>query len=515
LNNTPPKAISTLPQSQAAGITYNSDRLQQTVALRILSSAMPETRSSVIRFTPAFIGGLVFIIDLLVFICAATLAVVLQREFFAADYDLEMHLSSMILILVLFLLVRLANDSYAARSGRFSPVDWWVVWDFLLAVLVAGAIGFAFKVVDNFSRGLMGLYLICSIGLFFASRLFLSALLTKLAKRGNIGVRVIVYGAGALAERFLQRIRVSPPTYLTVLGVIDERESRIGNEVAGAPVLGGFDQLLAMARNNEVDQVVICLSGAMTERYAQIINRLEEVAVDVCLGPPEAFFTLPVSRMRSIGPIPVMYLWERPFQDWRGVAKSLEDYLVASIAILLLSPLLIVIAILVKATSRGPVFFMQKRFGFNNEVIEVFKFRSMYTDLGDATGGQRTVRGDPRVTAVGRVIRRYSLDELPQLFNVLLGQMSIVGPRPHAVAMKVGDKYYQDAVRGYAARHRVKPGITGLAQVRGLRGEIDTIERAMRRVELDLEYINNWSLGLDIRIMAETVAAVLDSRHSY
>ncbi len=159
--------------------------------------------------------------------------------------------------------------------------------------------------------------------------------------------------------------------------------------------------------------------------------------------------------------------------------------------------------------------FRQKRFGFNNLDIEVLKFRSMYVDRQDASGAERTTRGDTRVTVVGRLIRRTSIDELPQLINVLRGEMSIVGPRPHATAMRVGDAYYHDAVRGYAARHRVKPGMTGLAQVRGLRGEIDTIERAKKRVEYDIYYIENWSPLLDLRIILETIVSLIWDRHAY
>lgn len=202
-------------------------------------------------------------------------------------------------------------------------------------------------------------------------------------------------------------------------------------------------------------------------------------------------------------------------RDFDGILKGLQDRLLALIGVVVLSPLLLLTAIAIKLESKGPVFFKQKRFGFNNLEIEVLKFRSMYVDRQDESGAQRTTKGDPRVTRVGRIIRRTSIDELPQLFNVLRGEMSLVGPRPHATAMRVGDAYYHDAVRGYAARHRVKPGITGLAQVRGLRGEIDTIERAKKRVEYDIYYIENWSPLLDLRIICETLVRLVWDRHAY
>jgi lipopolysaccharide/colanic/teichoic acid biosynthesis glycosyltransferase len=172
-------------------------------------------------------------------------------------------------------------------------------------------------------------------------------------------------------------------------------------------------------------------------------------------------------------------------------------------------------ALAIKLESRGPIVFKQKRIGFNNNEIIVLKFRSMYMDLEDVSGAKRTEKNDARVTRVGSFIRKTSIDELPQLFNVLKGEMSLVGPRPHATMMRVGDKFYFDAVRGYAARHRVKPGITGLAQVRGLRGEIATTERAQKRVEYDIYYIENWSPLLDIRIMIETVVKIAWDKDAY
>jgi exopolysaccharide biosynthesis polyprenyl glycosylphosphotransferase len=216
-----------------------------------------------------------------------------------------------------------------------------------------------------------------------------------------------------------------------------------------------------------------------------------------------------------IGSLPVLSVWQQPVRDFDGVLKEIQDRLLALVGLVLLSPLLLLTVLAIKLESRGPALFRQKRFGFNNLEIEVLKFRSMYVDRQDESGGERTRKDDPRITRVGRIIRRTSIDELPQLWNVLRGEMSIVGPRPHALAMRVGEAYYHDAVRGYAARHRVKPGITGLAQVRGLRGEIDTIDRAKRRVEYDIYYIENWSPLLDMRIILETIFRLMWDRHAY
>jgi exopolysaccharide biosynthesis polyprenyl glycosylphosphotransferase len=197
------------------------------------------------------------------------------------------------------------------------------------------------------------------------------------------------------------------------------------------------------------------------------------------------------------------------------VIKRAEDLFLSVIAVAILSPILVVTALLIRVTSPGPILFVQPRVGFNNETINVFKFRTMYTHMTDLGAKQATARDDPRVTPVGRVLRRFSVDELPQLFNVLQGSMSLVGPRPHGTEMMVGDRFYHEAVRGYAGRHRVKPGITGYAQVKGLRGEVRTIERAKRRVELDKYYVDHWSFWLDVYILFATVRAVLFDRDAY
>jgi len=206
---------------------------------------------------------------------------------------------------------------------------------------------------------------------------------------------------------------------------------------------------------------------------------------------------------------------EPPLQGWAPVLKRGEDVLLSALALLLLAPLMALIALAVKLDSPGPVLFRQKRYGYNQRLIEVFKFRSMHHHLRDEHAAQQTGRDDPRVTRIGRFIRKTSLDELPQLFNVLAGSMSLVGPRPHATATKAANVLFEDAVQEYVARHRVKPGITGLAQVNGYRGETDTIEKIQRRVEYDLEYIENWSLWLDLSILLRTLPAVLSAEAAY
>jgi exopolysaccharide biosynthesis polyprenyl glycosylphosphotransferase len=206
---------------------------------------------------------------------------------------------------------------------------------------------------------------------------------------------------------------------------------------------------------------------------------------------------------------------DRPLREGRWAIKAIEDRVLGALILAMISPVLLAIAIAIKLDSPGPVFFRQKRYGYNNRLIEVWKFRSMYTNMTDANAEQLTRRNDPRITRLGAFLRRTSLDELPQFLNVLRGEMSIVGPRPHALSAKAGNVLYQDAVKYYDARHRVKPGITGWAQVNGWRGETDTLEQITKRVEHDLYYIDHWSILLDLRIILRTILGGFTGRHAF
>jgi exopolysaccharide biosynthesis polyprenyl glycosylphosphotransferase len=213
--------------------------------------------------------------------------------------------------------------------------------------------------------------------------------------------------------------------------------------------------------------------------------------------------------------VPVLDVLDQPITDWDVVMKWLFDKTVSAFALIALAPVMLLVALAIKLDSRGPVLFKQKRYGFNNELIEVYKFRSMYTDKSDSTAAKLVTKDDPRVTRVGRFIRKTSIDELPQLINVLRGELSLVGPRPHAVNGHMSNRLFEDVVDGYFARHRVKPGVTGWAQIQGWRGEMDTEEKVRRRVEHDLEYIENWSVWLDAAILVRTLLMVLRTENAY
>ena len=284
----------------------------------------------------------------------------------------------------------------------------------------------------------------------------------------------------------------------------------------GVPKLGTVEDLVEFARQTRVDLVIFSLPISAETRILHMLKKLWVLPVDIRLSAHTNKLRFRPRSYSYIGNVPVLDIFDRPIADWDVVMKWLFDKIVGTLALIALSPVMLAVAIAVKLDSRGPVLFKQRRYGFNNEVVEVYKFRSMYADQADPAAKKLVTKNDPRVTRVGRFIRRTSLDELPQLFNVVFtGDLSLVGPRPHAVHAKAENHLYDEAVDGYFARHRVKPGITGWAQINGWRGETDSKEKIQRRVEHDLFYIENWSILFDIYILARTPFALLKSEGAY
>jgi len=261
-----------------------------------------------------------------------------------------------------------------------------------------------------------------------------------------------------------------------------------------------------------VHDVVITLPWNADDRLVNIIDRLRSLPVHVYLGSDLIGYHFPRHHRRHLEGVPVLEIASVPLSGWSGLVKAVEDKILAVLALAVLSPLLLLIAVAIKLDSRGPILFRQARYGFNNEVIIVNKFRTMVHDRPPEVGVPQASRGDQRVTRVGRLLRRMSFDELPQLLNVLAGSMSMVGPRPHAVEH---NEQYAALIGGYHGRHRVKPGITGWAQVNGLRGETTTVDQMRRRVEYDIHYIENWSPWLDFRILVFTAVFGWRQKNAY
>ena len=466
-----------------------------------------------LRFTSNVVGTLFLVTDIICFIVSAPITLAAYSLVRGQRIAVPVHITAFILMLGSYLLIRMSRQAYRRSLldlGDHSDTT----FDAVISSLIASALIWQAGMVEDYSRGITLLFLLSVVLCLSVSRPILNRIITRLAERGQIEQRIAFYGADpdsvVLTRQLLESLKFP---HLRFIGIADDRSRSI--QFGDLPMLGDLPQLCDLARRGEIDQVLISGGHFTPKRLEQIVEGLSEVCVDVSLIPSQAIELSPKYRVNLLGTVPVLTLWQRPFRDMNQIVKRAEDIVLSSLALILLSPVLLVTALLVRFSSPGPIMFIQPRVGFNNETIPVFKFRTMYTDKTDVGARQTTTKNDPRVTPVGRILRRFSIDELPQLLNVVQGSMSLVGPRPHGTEMMVGDRFYHEAVRGYAGRHRVKPGITGYAQVKGLRGEVRTIDRAKRRVELDKYYVDHWSFWLDMWILFATVRAVLFDRDAY
>lgn len=327
--------------------------------------------------------------------------------------------------------------------------------------------------------------------------------------------RVAIVGCGAEGQTLLSRYATDPEGEFDIVGVFEDRLERSPQFCWSYPLRGNLDALLDFARDDRLDDVIVALPFSAGDRLRQIFAKLRVLPANVYLAADPLDIGDDAIGLERIGGVPVIRVIPTPLGEAQRIAKEIEDRVLGAIILALISPLLVFIALLIKLDSPGPFFFRQMRLGYSNRLIEVFKFRTMRTDLADPNAERLTSRDDVRVTRVGRILRRTSLDELPQFINVVRGEMSIVGPRPHARAAKAGGLLYPDAVEAYAARHKVKPGITGLAQIKGWRGETRTVEQIRQRVAHDMIYIRNWTLWLDLKIIAITAFTGFFSRDAY
>lgn len=365
-------------------------------------------------------------------------------------------------------------------------------------------LGFAFKVTEDFSRLWMMLWLAGFSIYLIISRIVLTWRLSRPAQGDFFRRRALIVGAGQAGQKVLDHLVRFQDQNIEVIGFLDDRETRLAKTYRGAPLIGKIDLADQLVREEGIDLIIIALPWIATERIESLVERFRSWSIDVYLSPDKLGFLYADRPVLQIGGAYFLGMQARPISEWCAVVKRIKDLSLALPALLLLSPLLALVALAIKLETKGPVFFLQERFGFNNNTIKVFKFRSMYWGKGDPSGGQQALKDDARVTRVGRFIRRTSIDELPQLFNVIIGNMSIVGPRPHSTKMHSGGRLLHE-LDSYASRHRVKPGITGWAQCNGWRGETDTQEKLDKRIECDLFYIENWSVYFDLVIILKTM----------
>lgn len=468
--------------------------------------------------SPELVSGAAKAGDFVVILLCAwiTLAVYFRLVPSSENGRLERYLLASVLAAFCFQLGfrRLAGYDYRhlARFRR-QVVHVVLVWCGTVALLLLAA--FVGKVSQNYSRGWSLTWVIATLAALLTSRVLLRLLVLRLIRLGYLVRNIAIVGGGKQGVELISRLLRSPEEGVSIVGVFDDRKGRINGRICGFPVLGTTDDLQTYVRRMPVDEVIVALPITAEQRLKGLFDKLRLLPVDLRLFADALAGTFSVRGVSYLSDAPVLEIAERPLKNWNALAKSMEDKLLGSLLLLCALPVMAIVAIAIKLEDGGPVFFVQDRFGFNNEVIRVVKFRTMFVGRSDSSGTIRTVRGDPRVTRVGRWLRRLSLDELPQLLNVIRGDMSLVGPRPHAIGMRAGDQIYPEAVTDYFARHRVKPGITGWAQVHGLRGEVDTMEKAKARVTYDLFYIEHWSLSLDMQILFKTLPGLLLTSNAY
>ncbi|WP_437344068.1 undecaprenyl-phosphate glucose phosphotransferase [Mesorhizobium marinum] len=389
-----------------------------------------------------------------------------------------------------------------------------ITWAGIFALLAV--VGFFLKVADDFSRFWFGGWFLAGLAVLLLPRFAFGYLIRRWARNGRIERRAVIVGGGKSAETLIRSIEKQPYNDIRICGIFDDRDdSRSPPLVAGYPKLGTISELIEFARIARIDMLIVSLPMTAESRVLSLLKKLWVLPVDIRLSAHSNQLQFRPRSYSYVGSVPMLDIFDKPINNWDSVAKRAFDIVFSLLGIVFLSPVMIATAIAIKLDSKGPVLFKQKRHGFNNEVIEVYKFRSMYTDQADPTAIRPVTKGDPRVTRVGRFIRKTSIDELPQFFNALFGSLSLVGPRPHAVAAQSHNLLYAEVVDGYFARHRVKPGVTGWAQINGWRGEMDTDEKIRMRTELDLHYIENWSLWFDLQILFLTPIRLLNTENAY
>jgi Undecaprenyl-phosphate glucose phosphotransferase len=409
---------------------------------------------------------------------------------------------------ILMILSFALSGVYDVLDGRDSVVTLgFTVKCLVTALLLLTACLFILKISDNVSRLWLGTWSLASAVALSGFRLFMALAARRLRESGRLTRNIAVVGASEIGHQLALKFTQDCPGSRLV-GLFDERRSRFVQGSGGTTVYQ-LSVLYELLCKGHVDEIVIAIPSHASIRIVELSRRFHPFAVSLRVLAPEGYENFRVLDSRRYDDIGTFRVMGKPLDDVAVLVKRIEDVVIASACLLLTFPLLLVIALSIKLHSRGPVLFKQKRLGAHNLPFGLLKFRTMFVEQTDPLGQQLTRAGDPRITRVGRFLRMTSMDELPQLINVLRGEMSLVGPRPHALAANAAGVAYARAISDYPIRHRVKPGITGWAQVNGWRGETTTIEQIRKRVEHDLYYVENWSLTFDLLILGRTVFAVL------
>jgi Undecaprenyl-phosphate glucose phosphotransferase len=388
-----------------------------------------------------------------------------------------------------------------------------LVWVCALSIFLL--IAFVTKTSELYSRGWAITWTVSTLGFLFLQRVALQSAMRHWTRNGTFSRSIVIVGAGEPGAKLIERLDQTNAAQVAILGLFDDRHTRLALGAQSHRLLGTTDDLLQYVRHTPIDEIIIALPLSAEHRVKTIVDKLKALPVDLRLSAEQLGEVCPIRRLDRDFGVLVFDVVERPLKNWNGIAKWIEDKLLSAILLILFTPVMLLISITIRLDSRGPVLFRQRRYGYNNNIIIVYKFRTLRVETTDADASRLVARDDDRVTRIGHFLRRFSLDELPQLLNVINGDMSIVGPRPHATQARAGDQLYDEAVDTYMARHRVKPGLTGWAQVNGWRGQTQTTEQIQKRTEHDLYYIENWSIWFDLQIIFKTAFAIFRQENAY
>jgi putative colanic acid biosynthesis UDP-glucose lipid carrier transferase len=382
-------------------------------------------------------------------------------------------------------------------------------WLGLLAVLLA--IGYVTRFSAQFPRRVILTWAVLTPAPLIVVSLVLNEAMRRIMFSAANARRAVFAGCNDVSLRMAERLGDNAELCLNVTGFFDDRSAERLGMNSRHPLLGGLPNLAPYVNANNIEVIFIALPMRHVQRVMDLLEELRDTTASIYYVPDIFVFDLIQARTGEILGMPVVAMCETPFFGYRGVVKRLMDLSMGTLSLLMLAPLLALVALLIKTSSAGPVIFKQRRYGLDGREIQIYKFRTM-TVTEDGAQIRQATRDDNRVTPLGRILRRYSIDELPQLLNVLEGTMSLVGPRPHAVAH---NEEYRKLIKGYMIRHKVLPGITGLAQVSGCRGETRTLEQMQARIGYDLDYLRHWSPALDIKIIMRTVVQLFNDRKAY
>jgi Undecaprenyl-phosphate glucose phosphotransferase len=507
----PINARSMLDAAANAAVIMPDGRPQVERRRRLSQAALAVTNEKVRpAYSPIVIAGAVRVIDFLV-LSAIGIGIYFYYVVPLSDFHWE-YVAAIVGMAVAAVICFQAADIYQVQvfRGQLRQLTRMISsWAFVFLLFIG--VSFLAKLGGEISRVWLSAFFFLGLAALIVERLFLRALVRSWARHGRLDRRTVIVGADKNGEELVEALKNEYDNDIDVLGVFDDRnDSRALDTCAGSPKLGKVDDIVEFARRTRVDLVLFALPISAETRILEMLKKLWVLPVDIRLSAHTNKLRFRPRSYSYLGKVPTLDVFEAPITDWDLVMKWLFDHVVGFIVLVLALPVMALVALAVKLDSPGPVLFRQKRFGFNNERIDVYKFRSMYHHQADPLASKVVTKNDPRVTRVGRFIRKTSLDELPQLFNVVFkSNLSLVGPRPHAVQGKLQTQLFDEAVDGYFARHRVKPGITGWAQINGWRGEIDNEEKIQKRVEFDLYYIENWSALFDTYILLKTPLALM------